>query len=54
MYEVRNLTLHILIIDDEKKMCITLKQLLEKNGFSMSIAHAGIGEADPGFNPAYR
>jgi len=45
MNEVRNLKPQILVIDDEKKMCITLKQLLEKNDFSVSIAHAGIGRS---------
>lgn len=40
MNEVRNLKPNILVIDDEKKMCITLKQLLEKNGFSVSFAYS--------------
>jgi two-component system response regulator AtoC len=31
---------HLLVIDDEKGMCISLKQLLEDNGFVVSIANS--------------
>ncbi len=39
-------TPHILIIDDEKAMCISLKKLLEKNNFKISTA----GSAKEGLN----
>jgi len=36
--EKNNTQPHILIIDDEKAMCLSLKKLLEKNSFKVSVA----------------
>jgi two-component system response regulator AtoC len=40
MAENANRQPHILIIDDEKKMCSTLKELLEKHDFDVSTANS--------------